>query len=256
MRRYMVSLVWVWLLATTLQAQGPTGGQDALRQAAAEGKIAFVMFWKDRSVQTDQAWSALQSATRNLGAAVDVVAVGIQDPAERELVTRFDLTRAPMPLVMAIAPCGAITKAFTQTSQLTEDQLRAALVSPCTQLSLKALQDQKLVLLCVLDLKDASQPVTVPVGVRDFKADGRFGPATEVVLVNANDQREAGFLKELQVDSRTPKPFTLLMAPPGSVLGTFDARATKEQMVAQLAAAASNPCADGKCGPNGCAPRK
>ena len=48
----------------------------------------------------------------------------------------------------------------------------------------------------------------------------------------------------------------LMMAPPGSVLGKFDARVTKDQLAAQLAAAQSNPCADGKCGPNGCGPRK
>ena len=76
------------------------------------------------------------------------------------------------------------------------------------------------------------------------------------MLLNANDAGEAAFLQELQVDPRLPKPLTVFLAPPGSVIGQFDARATKDHLVAQLAAAQSNPCAGGKCGPNGCGPKK
>ena len=184
----------------------------------------------------------------------EVRTVRVTDAAEKEFVARYDLSRAPMPLVLAIAPCGAVTKAFP--GGFTEAQLQAAFVSPCTQLCLKAIQDQKLVLVCVVDQKNAREPVTVPRAVQEFKADGRFGPATEIVLVNASDAGETAFLQELQVDARTPKPLTVFLAPPGSVIGQFDSRATKEQLVAQLTAAQSNPCAGGKCGPNGCGPKK
>lgn len=77
-----------------------------------------------------------------------------------------------------------------------------------------------------------------------------------VVLVNATDQAESAFLQELQVDPREPKPVILLLAPPGSMVAKFAAGATKEQMVAKLTAAQSNPCANGMCGPNGCGPKK
>ena len=96
----------------------------------------------------------------------------------------------------------------------------------------------------------------MPTGAQEFKADERFGPASEIVLVSANDEGEAGFLKELKVDTRAPKPFTVLLAPPGSVIGQFDGRASKDQLLAKLAAAQSNPCAGGKCGPGGCGPKK
>ena len=89
-----------------------------------------------------------------------------------------------------------------------------------------------------------------------FKADQRFGAASEIVLVSASDAGETGFLKELRVDTGVPKPFTVLLAPPGSVIGQFDVRATKDQMLAKLAAAQSNPCAGGACGPGGCGPKK
>ena len=97
--------------------------------------------------------------------------------------------------MLAVAPCGAITKAFTKAFD--ESQLRTAFVSPCTQLCLKALQDRKLVLACVVDQANPQDPVTIPKGVEDFKADAKYGPATEIVLVNARDQGEAAFLEGL-----------------------------------------------------------
>lgn len=238
-----------------LATSGPTSeGMAVIERAAAAEKFAFVFFWKEQSPQTDKAWSVLQPAMAKLADRAEVTAVRVTDPAEKELVARYDLGRSPMPLVLAIAPCGAVTKAFP--GGFTEAQLRTAFVSPCTQLCLKAIQDQKLVLVCVVDQQGAREPVTLPRAVQEFKADGRFGPATEIVLINASDEGESAFLQELQVDPRTPKPLTVFLAPPGSVIGKFDARATKEQFVAQLAAVQSDPCAGGKCGPNGCGPKK
>jgi hypothetical protein len=153
-----------------------------------------------------------------------------------------------------VAPCGAITKAFT--GNMDENQLRTAFVSPCTQLCLKGLQNRKLVFVCVVEPRSPQEPVTIPQGVQEFRADERYGPATEIVLLNARDEAEATFLRELQVDSRAPKPVTVFLAPPGAVIGKFGGSTTKQQLVATLVSAQSNPCAGGKCGPNGCGPKK
>ena len=59
--------------------------------------------------------------------------------------------------------------------------------------------------------------------------------------MSANDEGGGRFLQELQVNLRLTKPCTVLLAPPGSVIGQFDGRASKDQMVAQLVAAQNNP---------------
>ena len=229
-------------------------GQVAINRAAAARKYVFIFFWREKNPQTDKAWSVFQPAAARLADSAEVVSIQITSPAEKQVVDKYGVSRAPMPLVLAVAPCGAITKAFTKAFD--KNQLRAAFVSPCTQLCLKALQNRKLVLVCVVDQANPQNQVTIPKGVKDFKADRKFGPTTEIVLVNARDQREATFLRDFQVDPRAQKPVVVFLAPPGSLIGRFGGTVTKQQIVAKLVSAQSNPCAGGKCGPGGCGPKK
>jgi hypothetical protein len=233
-----------------------TGSQAraAMDRAAAAQKYIFLFFWKEKNSQTDTSWNILQQAVTNMAGSAEVAGIQITDPAEKQIIDKYGVTRAPMPLVLAIAPCGAITKAFPKP--FVENQLRAAFVSPCTQLCLKALQDRKLVLACVVDQANPQDPVTIPKAAEDFKADSKYGPATEIVLINARDEGEAAFLRDFQVDPRAQKPVIVFLAPPGAMIGKFNGTSTKQQLVAQLVSAQSNPCAGGKCGPGGCGPKK
>lgn len=240
----------------TLSAVNPTTGSKgsaAMQQAATAEKYLLVFFWKDQNPQTDAAWQGFQAATANAGQWANIVSVGINDAAEKPLVDRYGLTRAPMPLVMSFAPNGAVTKAFP--GKIDEQQLQTALVSPGYAQCLKSLQDRKLVLLCVQHVQPQSRPA-LPRGVVDFKSDPNYATSTEIVPLNADDAAEASFLKELKVDSRTPGPVTLLMAPPGTVVGKFDGAVTKNELVAKLASAQSACGPGGKCGPGGCGPKK
>jgi hypothetical protein len=229
-------------------------GQAAIDRAVAARKYVLIFFWRENDTQTGKAWAVFQPAAAKLADSADVVSIQITNSAEKRIIDKYNVTRAPMPLVLAVAPCGAITKAFTKTFD--ESQLRTAFVSPCTQRCLKALQSRKLVFVCVVENTDPSAPLKAPKGVEDFKADKKFGPATEIVLVNAQDESEAAFLKQLQVGKQASKPITVFLAPPGAMIGKFGGAATKDVLLAKLAAAQSNPCAGGKCGPGGCGPKK
>ncbi len=243
-------------------AQSPAGsppatagkGMAAIAHAAAGGKYLFVFFWKEQNPQTDVMWSVLQLAMGKFGDVAELVAVHVADPAEKPIVARFGIDRSPVPLVLALAPNGAITKAFPRT--LDEKQLSQAFVSRGTAECLKALQARKLVLVCVQSRSPYVRQASLPQGVADFAADARFAQATEIVSVDPADPAEASLLQDLQVDSRVGAQTTVFLAPPGSVVGKFVGAVSKEQLVAALQAARSTPCAGGKCGPGGCGPKR
>jgi hypothetical protein len=265
MRRIVITLasVFVVAIAVSLQAQQPaaTGtnaaaagnGQTAMKKAAAAKKYVFVMFWRTETSQTDKVWKSLQAATAKYAKRADIVSIQVTDPAEKAIVDRYNVSRSPMPLVLAVAPSGAVTKAFPVNFD--DKQLSDAFVSPCEELCMKAIQSRKIVFVCVSYEASPDGKWAIPQGVKDFKADKQYTKATEVVVLNAADKKEAGFLKEMKIDTREKKPVSVLLAP-GAMIGAFDAAATKQQIVAKLTSAQSGCCPGGNCGPGGCCPKK
>ena len=234
--------------------QTASKGMGAIQQAAGADKYLFVFFWKEKSQQTSAMWSIFQSAMSKVADRAESVAINVSDPAEKTMVAKFGIDRSPVPLVLALAPNGAITKGFPL--KFDEKQLFQAFVSPGTASCLKALQARKLVLLSVQSRSPYVRQVSLQQGVADFAADARFAGATEIVSIDPADPAEASFLHDLQVDPRAGTSVTVFLAPPGSVVGKFEGAVTKEQLVAKLQTAQSDPCAGGKCGPGGCGPKK
>jgi hypothetical protein len=182
----------------------------------------------------------------------DAVVARVTDPAEKDLVDEYGLDRGPMPLVLAIAPNGAVTGGFP--NPFSEQDLLGGFVSPGMQQCVKPLQDGKLVLLCVQNEKTNLNEEAMK-GVRDFQADARFASATEVVMLDPNDSEEAVFMSDLQLKPDMATAVTVFLAPPGSPIGVFEGATTKEILVATLEKASSGCCPGGSCGPGGCGPK-
>lgn len=242
-------------------------GVAAMDSASQGGKYLFIYFWKENDRQTKSMYGVFQNATGKMAEAADSVSVNITDPKEGAIVERYDVSRAPMPLVLAIAPNGAVTKGMPVSFD--EKQLRDAVVSRGTAACLKSLQERKVVLVCVQN-STALAPFQ---SVRDFVADPRFAESAEMVTIDATDPLEAGFLQSLQIDPRRDIGVTVLLAPPGKPVAKFTSAVTKDQIVARMTASSSScgpggSCAPGEscgpgqgcapgqsCGPNGCGPR-
>jgi hypothetical protein len=238
--------------AAVTEAQA-ISGQTAVENASKAGKYLFIHFWKVKNPQTEQAWKSLQSSAAKYVDSADTVSVRITDPAEKAIVDRFNVSKTAMPLILSIGPSGAVTKAFQ--SNVDEEKLAAAFVSPCEELCMKAIQGRKMAFVCVAYDVPADGQAALSQGVKDFLGEKQYGEATDVVTLNATNAKEAGFLKELQIDTASKKPAFVLLAP-GALIGTFDAQATKSAITAKLTAAQSGCCPGGKCGPGGCGPKK
>jgi len=144
------------LVSGTTQAETPWDGDAspgfaALASASKQGRYAFVFFWKEDEQETHRMYDELESALANMSVTAEIVKVRVGDPREGPTVKEFGVARAPMPLVAAVAPNGAVTKAWPL--KFHEDQLQDAIVSNGTALCMKALQDRKLVVLCVQNLR-------------------------------------------------------------------------------------------------------
>jgi hypothetical protein len=224
----------------------------ALEKAAQAKRYLFAFFWKEEDEQTAAMKKVFEGAMTKVADRADSVMVHVSQAAEKEIVDKFQLDRAPMPLVLALAPNGAITGGFPKNFE--EQALLDAFASPCTERCMKALQGNKLVFVCVQNETTKSNDAAM-LGVRDFVADAQYNEVAEIVLLNPADSKEASFLGDLKVNPKSPEAVTAFLAPPGAVIAEFTGGTKKDDLVAALKKATSGCCPGGSCGPNGCAPK-
>lgn len=217
----------------------PAGkGAAALTQAASEGKITFLVFQRTPDAAAQAATQAVKTHAEKHAARASWTAVNVGEAAEKTLVDQFQLSRAPLPLVLAVHPNGAVIGFFQKP--MTEADFTQCLVSPTKAECMKQLQANQLVLLCVQPAGDA----TVPQGVKDFQADPEFAKRAQVLTVRLDDPNEATFFTYLQLDPQTNAPTTVFMAPPGVLVGKFPAATTKADLAKALHKAGK--CCDDK----------
>jgi hypothetical protein len=234
-----------------VKSQGGGAGLAATAQAAQEKKYLFAFFWKDESSDTANMKKVFEEAMQKAKNRANSIQVCISDSSESGIIDKFELTKAPMPLVLAIAPNGAIMGGFPK--EFKEENLLSAFGSPCTEKCMKTMQDGNLVLLCVQNKSTTANEDALK-GVKEFAQDQRYASATQIVMLDPSDPAEKPFLTDLKIDPQTTEAITAFMAPPGSVIAEFKGATDKEGLIAALQKASTG-CGPGGCGPGGCGPK-
>jgi hypothetical protein len=216
----------------TVRAQAPvelSPAQAAQAQASVQGRYSLFVFHRDDAEATQAMKQAVAELAVKRPTEVATIHVRITEPGEAALVKQFNVSRAPMPLVIAVAPNGAVTGAYPQ--RVTAEQLATSFVTPAMTHCMKSMQQGRLVLLCV----QAAPQAGVPAAVGEFLADPQFKDRSDVVAVQSADPAEAQLLKELGVNLLDPNGASVVFfAPPGVLVGKFTSSSTKADMAAAL----------------------
>lgn len=220
-------------------AEPASAPERAIQAATQDGTLLYLLFYRDVDAATNGMFETVKTATGQ-HPGTSWATVQISDPAQRSVAERFKVTRAPMPMVIALHPNGAVTGAFQMRA--TPEALAQCIVSPKKAECMAALQKDQLVLICLQT--QAEQPL--PSAVREWTADPHFAQRTRVVTLAISDPAEAGFLASMQVDPKQSAPATVFLAPPGVIVGRFPTAATKQQLAAKLADAGKC-CEDENC---------
>lgn len=235
----LAMLGWSGSVAMAQQGAAPSRA-EARSDATTEAKYSFLVFYKANNAATKAMIETVQSALVGSEDRATLGFANIADPAYKELVAQYSLSRAPMPLTLAIAPNGAVTGAFSQ--QVSAEELAGAFVSPAMMHCMKATQEGRIVLVHV----HMSERAALPIGVREFCADKLYKDRVSVIGLRADDATEATFLAHVEVDSSLQEPVTVMIAPPGAFVGKFAPTATKDEMATALHKAGKC-CEDENC---------
>jgi hypothetical protein len=230
--------------ATTGLGQN-TGSRVVSRTVASDtqtnDKFTLILFWKENNAATGKMSKDLQEAVAKRADRAVATSVNVSDAANQSLVEQFKVSRAPMPMVLCIAPNGAVTGGIPD--KITDDSIEKVLVTPTMTQCMKALQDGKLVLVHVR----ADGTSALPSGASEFAADAAFRTRTVAVSFRIDDPIEKRFLSEMGINPAAVRGSVVsLLAPPGVLVGKYSPQATKDQIAADLHAAGKC-CDDPNC---------
>lgn len=224
-------------------------GLLAAEIASAAGQFLMVLFQKTSN--STPLTHSFDTVRKSLPDSVKSIVITTEKPEEKGLADRYNVHWAPLPMVVVLAPNGAITGTFQ--TPFTEKQLKETLVSPASQKCLIAFQQQKLVFVCIQGKTTANNTEAID-GVTQFQKNHKFGQMTEIVIIDPDDPEEKTLLNQLRINPKPAIAETLLIAPPGKVIGKWTGPTSKEAIVQLLVAQASAPktckipgCGDPKC---------
>jgi hypothetical protein len=192
--------------------------------------LAF--FYSEKDTKTVEQRIVFDAAAAELEAKADAHIVDITDPTQKDVVSKFKVDRAPMPLALVIASNGAVTGGFPL--KFNEEDIIKSIVGPNTTRCLKALQDSKYVFVCIQS-NDAEANANAMKGIKDFKSDIRYSLITEVVNFDETDPEEQRMLNSLGIKGKHNETVTAFLAPPGILIGKFTGKTNKDQLLAALA---------------------
>ncbi len=223
-------------------------GVAALECSARDGKYLFIFFFRDDDAQTKKLRAVLDGAISKISNKANSIVIKQTDSDEKAIIRKFGVEHSQMPLLLSVAPNGAVTKGMSR--QFNEQNILDSLVGSGQQQCLKALQDHKMVLLCLQNQATKSN-VEALKGVNEFKADKRYGKATVIVKIDPRDPNEERFLRKLQIDPRTNSAITVLLAPPQVILAQVTGKTKKDTFLSAIQSASSG-CGAGSCGAGSC----
>src|SRR4029078_5070805 len=127
---FLYALLSVCVAVSTCAAQSPAGVRVATAAPAVSPapKFRFILFWKENNAATQKMTEALKRAVTERSQRAEWISVNVNDGAQRPIVDRYHVERAPMPMVLCVAPNGAITGGITR--QITDEVIEKALVTP------------------------------------------------------------------------------------------------------------------------------
>jgi hypothetical protein len=213
----------------------PVGVEAAIKQAAEAKKHLYIFFYSEDDAATQAIRKPFEAVMAKLADVAQWTAVKKDAPADQALVEKFGLQAITVPVVLVLAPSGAVTTAGLAET-MDEEKLRAGIATTAQQECLKALKENKVVVVCAWDKDVADDNPTVK-AVNAFKADTAYAKRVEVVRIDRADAAEARFLKQLQID---PKPglTTVMLGPPRGLLAKLDGVVTKAALEAAFASGA------------------
>lgn len=247
MRRIRFSALVLATAAALLGAIAPSArasATDELTAAKGAGQASFMVVTDASARGTPALQAVAADAAARVGARVIVLDRGAAENAE--LVKRYRLASAPVPLVLVIARNG-LPVAGLPAEKATSAALVAAVPSPRKLETFMALNDRRAVFVVVSGAKMAGRAEAVEQANAAMRSLEPTATKARVVLVDVADPEEAGYVAELTLGA-LDVPTVVVFNAAGKRITTLRAPWTAQALAEAAVKTGATCCEGGVCG--------
>lgn len=246
MRRFGICIA---LLGRISAASVAVANTESLKEVARkQNKHLFALFFRTGDTDGAKMKGVFAEAKRKLGRRALFSVASVSNPSEANFVRKYGIARAPLPLTLVFAPNGAIVKSFAG-KVVSQSDLAGAFASPALAEVLGAMQDRKLVLLCIQGKRTRHNSESLG-AARAAAQDEKARDSITVVRAAPDDGHSSDLLKQLSVSSKMQEATIFILVPPSTMAGKVEGATTKDALWKTIVTSVSS-CSTG-CGPSGC----
>jgi hypothetical protein len=248
--RVLTITILAAVCASAVYAAGAPQAESVIRTAARQGRYVFITFYQ----KSDPASTKMLADVKKLGGKLSKKAVfttaNVGDSAHKGLMKRYGIDTSPVPITIVLAPNGAATAEFPR--EITVTDFSSVFVSRGQADVLKALQDQKMAVICLQNSKTKHNAQSYA-AAKGLEKNIQFEGLVRVIKIDPSSRAESGFLKSLKLSTSPKEAQIAVVASVGKVLGKFSGAVTTGMVVDGLNEALGG--GSSNCGPSGgCAP--
>jgi len=229
------------------------GVSEQINEAAKKNKAVFLVVFNKEGAEKEKTLSIAKEAAAKNPKTIQVIELNTSDNANSELVTKYRLTGAPLPLIIVLDKNG-IAAGGLVLADATVDGLLKIIPSPKYSEILKALNNQKAIFIVVYK---QTMPDKAKAIENCKKTVESMNNGASVVELNIDNKNEEILITQLKVNTLATDPVIYAINKAGQVTGTFDINtSTADLKNAANKVIKSSGCCPGGSGSSGCGTKK
>lgn len=212
-------------------ADVPTA-KAAITEASRTGQFLFLTFYSTQDAAFTSMSTIITDFRKSTSQKTATYNVNMGDPNEKEIVDLYKVWRARLPLLLVIAPNGAVTGGFQMKA--TNDQLKQSLeISELNLKIVKQLQEGKVVLVSLQN--DTTKFNTESAkAIDEFTSDAQFKQYSGSVLADPSAKDSQEFLKQIGQTEAITEATVVILIPPNSIANILKGNITKADISKSL----------------------
>jgi hypothetical protein len=249
MKNLSISMLIATLLVTNLFVSYADTKQD-IEKANKKGQVVFLVVTEKGNTQNQTAIDLAKNAQKSFAKSA-VLELDRSNTANSELIKKYRLAGAPIPLVLVIATNGYVAGGLPSQS-LTTDEIINMIPTQKEESVIQAMNEGQSVFVVFSKKSDSQNKKQIDACQ---SACSSMGNKAKTINVDIDDKNEKSFIAKFKIDNNASFPITYVINAQGQVASTFNGITEAKNLISAAQKKVSSGCCPPGSGKS-CGPKK